>query len=239
MAIGLADLVRNGTMSAEIAATLAGVVEERRSFLVFAVPRLAGKSTVVQAMLDRAPAEMPVRSVTGDPAEMARLRGGDGAGYLVIPEISHYAVMPGYIWDAPVRRVFAVAVERGYALAAALHAPSVEEAFAAICAGCRVPDDHASKIQLAVYLRSLGDWQAPTRRVVEAVHEVHGVSGGKPRTRVLHLWDETRDRFVTVNEPRIVLIDRWAQLARDLGRAAVPYRGAEGAASGRSGAEGA
>ena len=221
MAIGLAELVRNGTMSAEIAATLAGVVEERRSFLVFAVPRLAGKSTVMQAMLARAPADMPVRPVTGEPAEITRLHGGDGAGYLVIPEISRYAAMPGYIWDAPVRRVFTVAADRGYALAAALHAPTVEEAFAAVCSGCRVPDDHAAKIQLAVYLRSIGEWHAPSRRVVEAVHEIHGVSGGKPRTRVLHLWDEARDRFVTANEPKIVLIDRWARLAADLGRAAV------------------
>jgi type IV secretory pathway ATPase VirB11/archaellum biosynthesis ATPase len=221
MAIGLADLVRNGTMSAEIAATLAGAVEERRSFLVFAVPRLAGKSTVVAAMLARAPFDAPVRSVTGEASEIARLRGGDGSGYLVIPEISQYTGMPGYIWGAPVRQVFAVAAERGYALAAALHAPNVEEAFAKVCAGSGVPDEHAAKIQLAVYLRSIGEWQAPTRRVVELVHEIQAVNGGKPRTRVLHLWDEARDRFVTVNEPKIVLIDRWARLARDLGRAAV------------------
>ncbi len=222
MALDLADLVRNGTMSAEIAATLAAAVEERRSFLVFAVPRLAGKTTLTHAMLARAGADTPVRSATGDPAEIARLRSGDGRGYLVIPEISQYAVMPGYIWDAPVRRVFSVVVGRGYALAAALHAPSVEEAFAAVCAGCGVPDEHAARLQLAVHIRSLGEWQAPTRRVVEAVHEIHGVTGGKPRTRALHLWDEVADRFVTVNEPKIVLMERWARLASDFGRAAAP-----------------
>lgn len=41
MELGLADLVRNRTMSAEVAATLAGAAEQRSSFLVFAVPRLA------------------------------------------------------------------------------------------------------------------------------------------------------------------------------------------------------
>ena len=44
---------------------------------------------------------------------------------------------------------------------------------------------------------------------------------GKPRTRTLHLWDEGADRFVTVNEPKVILTDRWARLARDLGKAAV------------------
>ncbi len=220
MALGLADLVRNGTMSAEIAATLAGAVEERRSFIVFAVPRLAGKSTVVHAMLARAGSDTPIRSVTGAAAEIARLRSGDGRGYLVIPEITQHAVAPGYIWDADVRRVFSV-LERGYALAASLHAPGVGAAFAEICRRCGVPDEQAGRVHLAVYIRSFGEWQAPTRRVIEAVHEVDGVSGGRPRLRALHLFDEAHERFVTVNEPRIVLTERWARLARDLGRAAV------------------
>jgi hypothetical protein len=221
MELALADLVRNRTMSPEIAATLAGAVEERRSFLVFAVPRLAGKSTVMHAMLARAERETPIRSVTGEPTEVARLRAADGRGYLVIPEISQHPVMPGYIWGAAVRRVFGVVAERGYALAAALHAPGAAEAFAAVCGGCGVPDAHASRIALAVYIRSIGEWQAPTRRVVEAVHEVDGVTRGTPRLRALHLWDEAADRFVTVNEPKIILAERWARLARDLGRATV------------------
>jgi hypothetical protein len=216
--LGLLDLVRNRTMSAEVAATLAGAVEERRSFLVFAVPRLAGKSTVVGAMLANVPEGTPVRTVSGDIAETARLRTSVGRGYLVIPEISP-APVPGYIWGAPVRRVFSV-LGRGYALAAALHAPSVEEAFAIVCGENGVPDDDASRIELAVYVRSVGPWQAPVRRVIEAVHEVRGVTRGKPRTRALHVWNEATDRFATVNEPKIVLTERWARLASDFGRSA-------------------
>lgn len=214
----MVDLVRNRTMSAEVAATLAGAVEERRSFLVFAVPRLAGKSTVMGAMLANVPDGTPIRTVSGDIAETARLRSGDGHGYLVVPEISP-APVPTYIWGAPVRRVFSV-LGRGYALAAALHAPGVEEAFAIVCGENAVPDEDASHLELAVYIRSLGEWQAPTRRVVAAVHEIHGVTRGRPRTRALHLWEEVADRFLTVNEPRVVLTERWARLASDFGRAA-------------------
>lgn len=206
-------------MSAEIAATLAAAAEERLSFLVFAVPRLAGKSTVMHAILDRVPLGTPVRTVTGEPDETLRLRRRDGRGYLLIPEISR-APVPGYLWGAPVRRVFG-SLERGYALAAALHAPHVEEAFAIVCAGNGVPDEHAAQVRLAVYLRSLGDWQAPARRVVEAVHEVHGVERGRPRVRALHLWDEATDRFVSVDEPKVVDAERWARLAVAFARGAV------------------
>jgi len=217
--LGLVDLVRNGTMSAEIAATLAAAAEERRSFLVFAVPRLAGKSTVMHAILARVPLGTPVRTVTGEPDETGRLRRRDGRGYLVIPEISR-APVPGYLWGAPVRRVFGL-LERGYALAAALHAPDVEEAFAIVCAGNGVPDEHAARVGLAVYLRSLGDWQAPARRVVEVVHEVHGVTQGKPHGRTLHRWDEAKDRFVSVTEPTVVDAERWARLKVAFARGAV------------------
>jgi len=44
------DLIANGTMSAEMAATLWATVDEGRSFVVVAIPRLAGKSTVANAI---------------------------------------------------------------------------------------------------------------------------------------------------------------------------------------------
>ena len=59
--LDLVELVRNRTMSPEIAATLWATAEQRRSFLVVAIPRLAGKTTVTQAMLQRVPAGTPLR----------------------------------------------------------------------------------------------------------------------------------------------------------------------------------
>ena len=83
------------------------------------------------------------------------------------------------------------------AVALALHAPDPDEAFALICRGCGVPDSDAAKISLVVYLRSLGPWQKPVRRVVETVHEIAGVRDGRPAARLLFRWDEERDRFAS------------------------------------------
>jgi Flp pilus assembly CpaF family ATPase len=46
----IVDLVRNGTLSAELAALFWSAVEEQMSFIVAAVPRLAGKSTTSAAI---------------------------------------------------------------------------------------------------------------------------------------------------------------------------------------------
>lgn len=57
----MVDLIHNGTMSVEMAATLWAAMDARRSLLVVAVPRLAGKSTVENAALALLP---PRRSPT-------------------------------------------------------------------------------------------------------------------------------------------------------------------------------
>lgn len=194
--LGLEDLVENGTMSATIAATLAGVVRSGRSFVVTAIPRLAGKTTVLNAMLGERADDVLVRVTTGVTTELRTLGRSPERGYLVIPEIADASV-PGYLWGAPVRRVFAE-LEHGFALAATLHSDGVEQTFDIICRQNGVPDEDAARIALVVYIRSLGtDWRAPTRRVVASVDEVLGVSRGKPRTNQLHRWDEASNRFET------------------------------------------
>ena len=49
--VTIAELVRNGTLSADIAAVLWCAVDAEASFLTAAVPRLAGKSTTSNAVL--------------------------------------------------------------------------------------------------------------------------------------------------------------------------------------------
>ena len=193
-ALALDDLVANGTMSGEIAATLREVAASRRSYLVIALPRLAGKSTVGKAMLDIArQAGAPVRELGADGTDVTALAREARGGYLYVPEVSQYPVTDGYVWGAPVRRAFA-ATQDGTSLSTALHADSAEDAIDVLRAN-GVPEEHIASLALIVHLRSLGEWQQPTRRVVAGVHGPV-LRNGVVTTRVLHRWDEARDRFV-------------------------------------------
>jgi hypothetical protein len=182
-------------MSREMAQTLRPIGRDMRSFIVLAVPRLAGKSTVMRAILAERPPSSPVMTLAEDEQDIDQLVKKSVGGYLVIPEITQSAAMPGYIWGADVRRIFKAAKE-GVSLAATLHADGPEDAFAQICQGCGVPDTDAAKIAFAVHLRSIGRWEEPTRRVVQSVHAIEGVRAGKPQLKVLHRWDEEHDRFI-------------------------------------------
>jgi type IV secretory pathway ATPase VirB11/archaellum biosynthesis ATPase len=182
-------------MSPEIAKTLREAARGRQSVIVVAEPRLAGKTTVLRAMLAERPEGAPLVTLAEDGEIIDQLIEKSTGGYLVIPEIARSAARPGYIWGPDVRRIFNAAKE-SVSLAATLHAAGPDDAFAQICEGCRVPDAEASKIALVVSLRSIGRWEEPTRRVVQSVHIVDGVREGKPRTKLLHHWDEQHDRFV-------------------------------------------
>lgn len=194
--IRLENLIANRTMSPDIAATLREIAHRRRSLIVFAVPRLAGKTTVLRAILAERPQKSPLMTLAQDGQDADDLLKRSAGGYLVIPEIARGAAMPGYIWGADVRRIFK-AVPDDVSLAATLHADGPEDAFAQICKGCEVPDALASKIAFAVHLRSIGRWEEPTRRVVQSVQAVEGVENGRPKMRLLHRWDEDRDEFVS------------------------------------------
>ncbi len=199
--LSLDDLVANRTMSPEIAALLRSAAHERRSFLVHAIPRFAGKSTVTRAMLEHVPVSVPVRIILGDGSDVEHLLTQSGGGYIVIPEISEGAWAPGYIWGDPVRRVFK-GLTRGISLAAALHAPDIEEAFAIICGANGVSDEDAGRLELVLCLRSIGaDIAQPERRVVASVHEVAGVARGRAGARLLYRWDERADRFDAIEAP--------------------------------------
>ncbi|HEY6957790.1 MAG TPA: hypothetical protein VI814_03110 [Candidatus Limnocylindria bacterium] len=193
-ALTLDDLVANRTMSPEIAATLRDAAEARRSYLVIALPRLAGKSTVGKAMLEIARrGGAPIRELGEDGTDVAVLAREARGGYLYVPELSRVPVTAGYVWGAPVRRAFAATTE-GTSLSTALHADSADDALAALRAN-GVPEDHIASLALIVHLRSLGEWEHPTRRVVAGVYEP-ALQNGAVTTRVLHRWDEARDRFV-------------------------------------------
>lgn len=197
--LSLSDLVANRTMSDDVAVTLRRAARTRRSFLVVALPRLAGKSTVGKAMLAVAAEDgAPVRELGLDGTDVAALARGARGGYLYVPEVSQYPVTEGYVWGAPVRQAFA-AIAAGTALSTALHADSADDAVEVLRAN-RIRDDDLARLDLIVHLRSLGDWREPTRRVVAGVHEMVGVTGSA-ELRMLHRWDEERDRFENVAVP--------------------------------------
>ena len=215
MALALADLVANRTLAPGMAALLAAAVEARRSLLVVAIPRNAGKTTLMTAALAERPEAVPLYMLGTRHGESLGIpEEGAPAGYLSMSEIAPHPVTDSYLWGADVQRVFAAAHTHGHAIATALHADGIDSAFEVIAEN-GVPDEHASLIDVVVYIRTIGPWQAPERRAVEAIHEVERVRDGEAVARLTHRWDDATDRFETADAPSLVSPEAYARhLAR-------------------------
>ncbi|MBT5773951.1 MAG: hypothetical protein HOH95_06195 [Dehalococcoidia bacterium] len=211
----LTDLVANRTMSAGMAALLAAAAEERRSLLMVAIPRMAGKSTVMDAVLEHRTKDSPIYSLGtrhGDTLGIPET--SEPTGYLAWSEIANHPVTDSYLWGAPVRRIFEAAHIGGHAIATALHADGIESAFAVIAEN-DVTDEQASQIDVVAYIRSIGHWETPTRRAIESLYEVDRVEAARPVARLLHRWDEPTDTFEVVAAPSQISLETYeARLAQ-------------------------
>ena len=176
------DLVGNGTVSAEGGDLLRDIGRRVESFIVYSLPRNAGKSTVTEAILAEAPAGTARHEFLGTEEERDRLLAAAPTGFLVVAEMGHRG-RPGYLAEEEIVRAFDL-VRHGYPLATSLHADDVEGLVDVLVGNGVTVDDLAAGVRHLVKVQPLGDPFAPdTRRIVEAVHEVTGVdTDGRLRT---------------------------------------------------------
>jgi hypothetical protein len=219
------ELIRAGTLDAELAATLWLMIEGRVPLIVGARDRSVGKSTLLNALLDFLPQGMQVRELEGAMetfdwlpqapelgwrrhhqttaslsaatglAEGPRLPIRPDNTVLLIHELSDH--LPAYTWGVEARIAIRAATI-GYGLAATIHADSLDEVFEDLGRPpVALQDDELSRLGLVLILRRVGDG---LRRVV-AAHYVRPVSrdehGHVQRLgpAVLATWDPDTDRF--------------------------------------------
>ena len=211
----IVELIRTGTLDAELAATLWVLIEGRVPLIVGALPRLAGKTTLLDALLmflprgvrtveldgametfdwlPQAPELGWRRSASPPVPEHPPVRPDDTV--LLIPELSDH--LPSYTWGNEAR-IAVRAASIGYGLAATMHADSLDDVFEQLR---RPPillgDDELSRLGVVLILRPFGDG---VRRVVAAhyvrptARDEHGhVQRLGPA--VLATWDRDHDRF--------------------------------------------
>jgi len=121
------DLVRDGTLPSAWAGAIWALLARRRSIIVAAGPRAAGKTTVLTALLDCYPPQTRRIHLRGCYEPFAFLedeRVVPQRSLLLVNEIS--AHLPVYLWGPALRRTFGL-LGRGFALAATAHATGPSE----------------------------------------------------------------------------------------------------------------
>lgn len=185
----LDDMVANGTISDKGAEVLRSIGSTGRSFLVYAGPRNAGKTTLTNAILAEAPAGLPRDEFNGTGPEVESLSAAPTRGYLLVGEIGHRG-RRGYLAGEEVTRLFQLLGD-GYSLASSLHAEAVDEVFDVLQRNGVAPAAAAAAVDYFIGIRALGDPDDPaTQRVVEQIDEITSPDSSATRSP-LYLRDAT------------------------------------------------
>lgn len=214
----IVELIRAGTLDAELAATLWILVEARVPLLVAAAERGAGKTTLLRALLAFLPPDVRTVELAGSDETFEWLPQASELGWsgprsatasvspggrpvrpddtvLVIPELSDH--LPSYTWGDQARLAIRAA-SIGYGLAATIHANSLDDVFADLRRPpVGVDDDELSRLGVVLILRRVSGGR---RRVVAAHYVRPTARDGHGHVQrlgpaVLATWDPAADEF--------------------------------------------
>lgn len=203
--LSIADLIANGTITAQGAALLWWSLEQGASVFVAAGPQGAGKTTLATALFSFLPADARAY-VTAGPRDPLAIPTGPEPVYLLINELSNH--LPFYLYGPAATRAFAL-LRDGVRAIGALHARSAAEAVAVMHAQAGVPYADIARVTLIVVLHLRRGARGLERRVTE-IGRLEATGTGV-RVVDVALWDMEADRLVLAPPPGgIATLAAWA-----------------------------
>lgn len=189
------DLIANGTISVKLAALLWLLVQHKVSLLAAAGPQLAGKTTLLTALLDLAPPRIDTVLTKGRAEDFSFLANTDPSStYVLVPELSDHT--PAYLWGDPVRTLFD-ALEDGYSVAATMHADAPEQVTQMLRQPpVAVPSRLLHHVGVVINIRMRYGERGMVRRVSRATLVEPG-----PRFVPLPTWDPDREEQPVARDP--------------------------------------
>ena len=168
--LSIFDLLAAKTLDLDLAAYLMARISTGSSFMVGSVPGGAGKTTVMCALLNFIPVDVPLIAAT----PQAIYEAANTSVCYVCHEIGsgHYFA---YLW-ADALRAYCGLFEHGHLLATNLHADNPEQARNQICNTNKVQSEHFNKFELLIFLR-IENGYLGAKRWIEDVYSSDGSSG--------------------------------------------------------------
>ena len=171
--LSIFDLLVAKTLDLDLAAHLMARISKGASFMVGAVPGGAGKTTVMCALLNFVPTDIPLVPATPEAVYGAADKTASPRSCYVCHEIgsgSYFA----YLWSDALRNYCQLS-ERGHMLATNLHADNLEQARDQVCGTNGVQANYFNKFELLIFLRVKGSY-FDAHRWIEQVYSSDGSS---------------------------------------------------------------
>ena len=188
--MSIAELIRAGNLSAELAAMFWVAMERGASMIIAADPPSSGKTTTLSALM-----------TFTRPDTLVYFTRGVGETFTLPPVSPHYDTyilvnemsdhIPVYTWDDHARRVFELLAE-GYRLGTTMHDNTVEGVLAQLERDLAIPQRHIAGLTFVVPM-FIGRLQGVVRRIAEAA--MLEPDGDSYRVSRVVAWDRDADAF--------------------------------------------
>ena len=170
------DLLKAKTLDLNLAAYLMARISRGASFMVGSVPGGAGKTTVMCALLNFVPVDVPLIAATPDVVFKASKASTSSRACYICHEIGSGPYF-AYLWSDALRAYCGLS-KQGHILATNLHADDLEEAREQVCGDNGVRREHFNRFELLIFLRIDGTY-LKTHRRIEKVYSSDGLSDHK------------------------------------------------------------
>ncbi len=207
------DLLDAGTLDLDLAAYLMARISRGASFMVGAVPGGAGKTTVMCALLNFLPVDVPLIAATPQAVYQAlRTKSHRRCCYICheIGEGSYFAYL-----RADALQAYCSLFEAGHMLATNLHADDLGQARDQVCGDNDVPIEHFNRFELPIFLGIEGDYFNSHRWV----EEVYSSNGSSEHTLIFNAGENKR---VTKDTIRKSTDPAYVDACRDFLRTVAP-----------------
>lgn len=221
--LSIVEIIDRGSMPPRLAALFWLGVERGSSLLIAAEPPLAGKTTILTALLGFARPEATAYFTRGMGETFDLPPPNDShPTYILINEISDH--LPVYTWGRYARRAFEL-LDEGYSLATTVHAESAAEALGILENELAIPRRHIANLTFVAALQLTHSGGRSLRRVSEvAFLRPSDLPGDELHMSRIAAWNAQDDSFRVMDSAEAVTgLAAWAGLPegdflRELGR---------------------
>ena len=186
--LSILELVKNGMMDIKIAALLWCLAEQKASFIIAAPPRLAGKTTVLNSILQLTPMWFKIVSIDASQSDFSEIKLTKPRDtYILVHEISDH--LPIYLWGTKVKTIFQY-VAQGYSLASTMHAESPNSIINQLSSDPICIEKHLmGSLDIIINLYMHEDVEGKTRRIWKIFIQSISGSGISPKFVCLSEFD--------------------------------------------------
>ena len=167
------DLLAAKTLDLDLAAYLMARISRGASFMVGSVPGGAGKTTVMCALLNFVPVDVPLIAATSEAVYKASKTKTSSHACYICHEIGSGPYF-AYLWSDALR-AYCELLEQGHMLATNLHADDLEEAREQVCDDNGIRRELFNRFELLIFLHIEGTYLKTYRRI-EKVYSSDGLS---------------------------------------------------------------